>query len=328
MKRWLWFFTIVALAACGGDSAQEPLTSEARAEITGEAYYLERIMMPPGSTLEIELADDATGEVLAHERIEGPEAPPYPFGLSVAADLLEVGKTYHLHLTLFLPDGSPRFAAEVPISADSAELGRIRLTGVDYSEADPDRDEPMAGWHSFQCGEVALDVQFDGDESARLSLPWALLELELQPAASGARYAADEVEFWTRGQDQARLTLADGDAVDCVPRDRVSPWTQAMMDGVDFRAVGNEPGWHLHARHEQADLELVLDYGVSELEFSGTLEILPDQAGYRAESPGNLAEVTLEQADCTDTMVGWTFPITVHLQINDRSLSACGRFLN
>lgn len=326
MKRWLLLFSIAALAACGGDSAPE--APDERVEITGEAYFLERIMMPPGSTLEVELLDEASGERLAMERVEGPEAPPYPFGLSVPADALQADQAYVLHLTLFLPDGSPRFAAEVPVTANADELGRIRLIGVDYSEADPDRDEPMADWHAFQCGDVAVDAQFDGDESAVLSLPWALRELELQPAASGARYVADEVEFWTRGQDQARLTLADDQALDCVPRDRVSPWTQAMIDSVDFRAVGNEPGWHLEVRHGDADLHLVLDYGSSELEFPGTLEILPDQAGYRAESPGNLAEVTLEQADCTDTMVGWTFPITVHLQINDRSMSACGRFLN
>lgn len=328
MKRWLLFLSIAALAACGGDSAPETPVSNDRVEITGEAYYLERIMMPPGSTLELELVDEASGERLALERIEGPEAPPYPFGLAVPADALQADLAYTLHLTLFLPDGSPRFAAEAPVTADSPELGRIRLVGVDYSEADPDRDEPMAGWHSFQCGDLAIDAQFDDDESARLSLPWTLVELDLQPAASGARYAAEGVEFWTRGQDRARLTLPDHESVDCQPRDRLSPWTQAMIDGVDFRAVGNEPGWHLEARHEDADLRLVLDYGSSELDFAGTLEILPDQAGYRAESPGNLAEVTLEQADCTDTMVGWVFPVTVTMQINDRSLTACGRFLN
>lgn len=328
MKRILLLLVAAVLAACGGESAPERPAEPERLVVTGEAYYLERIMLPPGSVLEVELIDEATGTALALARVEGPEAPPYPFALEVPADAFEGAQAHLAQLTLFLPDGSPRFAAEVPVSVESLELGRIRLVGVDYSEADPGREEAVAGWHSFQCGDIAVDARFEDDEAASLSLPWALVDLALQPAASGARYTGESVEFWTRGQDQALLTLGEDEAIECQRRDALSPWTQAMIDGVDFRAVGNEPGWHLEARHDDGHLLLVLDYGAHRLEFVDTLEVLDDQAGYRAESPGNLAEVGLEAVDCQDSMVGWVFPVTVTLQLNDRRMTACGRFLN
>jgi uncharacterized membrane protein len=35
----------------------------------------------------------------------------------------------------------------------------------------------------------------------------------------------------------------------------------------------------------------------------------------------------LLQADCQDTMSGWVFPVRVEMNLNDLTLSACGRQL-
>lgn len=323
MKQ-LWLVAMAAvLAACGGESTPGPT---AQVDITGDAYYMERIMMPPGSVLEIELIDEVSGERLATERMEDVGAPPYPFGLRVDQELISPEGEYLLQLTLYLPDGAPRFAAEIPVTRDQTHVSRIRLVGVDYSEQDPDPEPMPAEWHSFQCGDIAVDASFDADARVSLSLPWKLVELPLVRAASGARFADDEIEFWTRGSDQARLTLPDEETFECILRDSLSPWTRAMIDGVDFRAVGNEPGWHVEVMHDEGLLFLTLDYGTNRLEFED-VEVLADQAGYRAESPGNEVEITIEHATCQDSMVGWPFPVRVEMRLNDLELQACGRFL-
>jgi uncharacterized lipoprotein YbaY len=64
MKQFLWVAVVVFLAACGGESEPE---SAAEVEITGEAHYMERIMMPPDSVLEIALVDEVSGDRLVVE---------------------------------------------------------------------------------------------------------------------------------------------------------------------------------------------------------------------------------------------------------------------
>ncbi|MCP1675368.1 putative lipoprotein [Natronocella acetinitrilica] len=186
---------------------------------------------------------------------------------------------------------------------------------------------PLAGeWHSFQCGDVAVDAAFETDGQVSLSLPWGRVELYEVPAASGARFDDGDIEFWTRGSDQARLTTAGTESIDCSPRDSLSPWTRAMLQGVDFRAVGNEPGWHVEVIEEEMLMILTRDHGALHQVFED-IEVLADQAGYRAESGGKDVVVTLDSAPCQDTNVGWTFPLTVSLGINGQTLQACGRFL-
>lgn len=326
MKQVLWVAAVVFLAACGGESEPESEPTM-EIEITGEAHYMERIMMPPDAVLEIALVDEVSGDRLAVERMEDVGSPPYPFSLRIDQGLMSSDDHYLLQLTLYLPDATPRFAAEVPVSSNQTSVSEVRLIGVDASAQGMGSETLAVEWHSFQCGDVAVDANFEVDDQVTLSLPWGKAELPLVPAASGARYDDGDIEFWTRGTDQARLTIADDDSVECSLRDSVSPWTQAMLDGVDFRAVGNEPSWHVDVMEEEGIMFLTRDHGANRLVFEN-VEVLADQAGYHADASGNDVKVMLASEPCQDSMVGWTFPFTVSLESNGQTLQACGRFLH
>ncbi len=323
MKKPCVLLTVAFLVACAGQPTQDPATE---VEITGEAYYMERIMMPPDSVLEIELVAEPGGDRLAFERAEDVGAPPYAFGLGIDQDVMSPDDHYLLQLILYLPDGTPRFAATVPISLEQTNVSRVRLIGIDSSAQDTDSGSRAAEWNSFQCGDVAVDANFETDGQVSLSLPWARVELPEVPAASGARFGDGDIEFWTRGSDQARLTTADNGSVECSPRDSVSPWTQAMLKGVDFRAVGNEPGWHMEVFEDEGRMFLIRDHGADHQVFED-VEVLADQAGYRAASADKEVVVRLDQVPCQDAIVGWTSPVMVSLEINGQTVQACGRFL-
>lgn len=323
MKQLWLVMTVAFLVACTGQPTQDPTTD---VEITGEAYYMERIMMPSDSVLEIELIAEPGGDRLAIDRSEGVGGPPYHFGLGIDQDVMSPDGHYLLQLILYLPDGTPRFAATVPVSLDQTNVSRVRLIGIDSSARETDSGPLAAEWNSFQCGDVAVDANFETDGQVSLSLPWASVELPLVPAASGARFGDGDIEFWTRGSDQARLTTADNDSVECSPRDSVSPWTRAMLKGVDFRAVGNEPGWHVEVIEDDGLMFLTRDHGADQQVFED-VEVLADQAGYRATYAGKEVVVRLDPSPCQDTIVGWTSPFTVSLGINGQTLQACGRFL-
>ena len=318
-------FAVLVLVACQRDAAEPSVLAEAEAEaheVRAQAHYLERIVLPSGSWLQAELFDEQADELIGTQRIDEATTPPFDVAITVADDALQVDGEYRLYLTLNLPDGSPRFLAELPVSAATPDLGEVRLVAVDLHEAE--RED--INWVGFRCGEIPVDF-LALDESALLVLPWADLEIDQIRAASGVRYADQDVEFWTRGVAQAMLTLDDGDAQSCQPSQSLSPWSQARQRGIRFRATGNEPGWLVEvARGAEPAVSLSLDYGSRQLEFEQATWG-DDERALTAESPGNRFEMRLTEMNCVDTMVGWSFPMQVEMRLNDLRLRACGRFL-
>ncbi len=326
MKTIVMAMAGLALVGCGRDSGEPDQTeSSASVQLTGEAFYAERIVMPPGSWLDVELVDEEADYVLARQRLEDIGTPPYPFELNVGQGALRPDGAYTVLVTLFLPDGSPRFVAESPVNPNRLDTSTIRLQAIDYSEQDEEVVE-MADWIAWRCGEIPVDVHFAADDKLVLALPWQDHVLQAEPAASGARYRGEGVQFWSRDHHSARLSREAEPDVDCQPADDMSPWTAARERGIDFRASGNEPGWLMEVRNgDPARLDLLLDYGAHELSFEG-ITVLPGQAGFTADAPGNHVEIQLIHEPCHDTMVNWTFPVRVEMTLNDLNLSACGRF--
>lgn len=146
-------------------------------------------------------------------------------------------------------------------------------------------------------------------------------------SASGVRYEGDEVLFWTKG-DEVRLEVGD-EATVCRLNPFYSVREDAKLRGVDFRAVGNEPGWHLELFSDQ-DSTLVLDYGERSLRFaaSGPSD-LPDRAGTRftGNTEGLDIRIDLLPEPCQDTMVDYEYPTTVRLDVGGRQLRGCGEAL-
>jgi putative lipoprotein len=325
MRPW-WIAASLLLAACGfesGDSGPEAV--EEPVTLSGEAFYLERIVMPPGSWLELELFDEDGERSLLVERLDEIGAPPYPFELRLDDEHLHETGQITLYLTLYLPDGSPRFAAEAVADLFERALEPIRLVAVDFSEQDP-VDLEESAWISYQCGDIGADIRYLDEDDILLSLPWRDVTLQPVEAASGARARGEGHEFWSRGRDQARLILPDESETDCTRTLSPSPWTEARDRGVEFRGMGQEPGWLIEVSPDESPaLRLLLDNGTRELTFD-QVEFLPDRSGFKAEAPGNQVEVELVHAHCQDSMVDWIFPVQVSLSLNELNLSACGRF--
>jgi putative lipoprotein len=327
MNRLPILIACLLLVACGRDQA----APEAEiTELRGELHYLERIMMPPGSWLEIELIDEDSEQVLSLARLDDTRSPPFAYELAVDTAAWQQAVEPMMYFTLYAPDGSPRFAAEHRPAPGEDRMPPVRLLAVDLSEEAPEVfDEPIdsSDWTGWRCGEIPVDVLFEAEERIQVVLPWRDLSLGPVVAASGARYGEEQHEFWSRGDSEAILILPGQSAIECERADQLSPWTRARQRGVGFRATGNEPGWLMEVTGgEPTELRLMLDHGSHELVFD-EVEVLPEQAGYVAEAPGNHAEIRLLQADCQDTMSGWVFPVRVEMNLNDLTLSACGRQL-
>ena len=146
-------------------------------------------------------------------------------------------------------------------------------------------------------------------------------------SASGVRYQEGDTVFWTKG-DEAMLTVDNQRYEGCHLVPGRVPWEDARRRGVEFRAVGNEPGWYLEI-HPGRHLLFVGDAGMQRV-------LLPDPGAklsgftrvYHAISETNDLQVEIVDEICSDTMSGTSFPSQVTVYLNGNTLFGCGRSLN
>ena len=103
-------------------------------------------------------------------------------------------------------------------------------------------------------------------------------------------------------------------------------WEGARAAGVDFRAVGQEPGWLLDI-YTRGIIKFAWDYGENYAEFA-VADPDTSQEGatrYEASSDGRMLAVTIRRAPCQDAMSGQPYPSSVEVVIDGRTLIGCGR---
>ena len=103
------------------------------------------------------------------------------------------------------------------------------------------------------------------------------------------------------------------------------PWQNARERGIDFRAVGQEPGWYLEIDNEKS-MRLFYDY--AERQATTPVPVPVSSGGtttYDAVTEAHRLRVNIEERECSDTMSGEPFPRTVTVTIDGRTLRGCGR---
>lgn len=328
-----------ALVACqpaDRDAAPSapPLARGAHA-VTGNATYLERIRMPTGSTLRVQLIDshlaDTPQAVIADATLRDLSGPPYAFSLPYDPVKLRANGQYGLHATLSGPDGKPWFVTDTRVPVDPArnapvELRLVRVAGAE--QAGTDAAKPTY----WQCGDTRIGATFEGaadGQTVALGIDGRRLSLPIARSASGARYADDAGnEFWTKGAS-GTLSLAGEDQRDCTQADGPSPWDAARERGIAFRAVGNEPGWLVEVGGgDTPALHAELDYGSRKIDIGG---VRRDKDGLRyggQTANGTKVELVVERKPCQDAMSGASFDATVQLHAGGKTYHGCGAFLD
>lgn len=185
----------------------------------------------------------------------------------------------------------------------------------------------------YECGDYSFTARIEG-EHAWLFLPEETVSLPHVISASGAKYSNGETIFWNKG-DGVILTLgvnSPGSKVhkNCVNNQKKAIWEHAKLNGVDFRAVGNEPGWHLEITQGE-HIVLVTDYGENRYIFSTPDPETDSQARqtfYKASKGGNQLVVVIQGINCNDTMSDDVYESRVKVIINQKSYHGCGAALH
>ncbi|HET7550799.1 MAG TPA: hypothetical protein VFK04_05890 [Gemmatimonadaceae bacterium] len=108
------------------------------------------------------------------------------------------------------------------------------------------------------------------------------------------------------------------------PSSTASAAQAERLDNADFRAIGNEPGWHMDIANGEKIL-LVTDYGEHRYEFPF---VKPDSsmAGrtYDIDASGHHLMAVIQQKPCNDSMSGRAFEATVTVTVDGQEYTGCG----
>lgn len=277
------------------------LRGAAAREVSGTLTYPERIALPETAVVALELRDRG-GLLLAEAGFatEGRQVP-LPFAIEAPEEVELV-----LRAAVFADGRALRTTAAVPVPAGA---GPVTLP--------PLRLEPhvaMGFASRLVCGGVEVELGFIGG-IARLRLGERVIDLAPEPAASGARFAAEDdpdTWIWSRG-DRALVTLAGETLPECLPA--------AALPELPFAAVGHEPPWAL--RLEEGKIRLILDLGAAEL--SAPLpepEAVP--GGILYAPPGAGFSALLAAGLCRDIATGMPHPFAVTVRHEGADLTGCG----
>ena len=148
-------------------------------------------------------------------------------------------------------------------------------------------------------------------------------------AASGTRYEGDGIMAWTK-TDTAMFGIDGVRVPNCRLDRQASVWEAAKLDGVDFRAVGNKPGWVLEIR-ERTKISLRYNNGQFVAEATA-ISISTNQGArqtvFEAISDSGGLRVTLNGDVCLDSISGEAYETTVLVEVGDTSLPGCGKALH
>jgi uncharacterized membrane protein len=218
----------------------------------------------------------------------------------------------------------------------SLSLFLIAHYGCAYDHADNDPapgDEVSSSIKAqtfvYECPDGFEFVARTETDSVWLFLPGSTIHLPLINSASGTTYSKDGHLFSVDG-DTAMIVSGTGKHSNCRNNRSKAIWEHAKLNGVDFRALGNEPGWYLEISHK-TDILLVADYGELRYQFSPS-KIRSQAANrttvYTASNNGDTIEVVITGTPCQDSMSGEQFSTQVSVRVNDKHYRGCGKALH
>lgn len=191
------------------------------------------------------------------------------------------------------------------------------------------QDQSDAKTYVYECSDGFGFVARVQKEKVWLFLPEITINLPHVPSASGAKYSDDQITYWSKG-DEALLKIGNEKHTICKNNRALAIWEDAKLRGVDFRAIGNEPGWNLEIIKSEK-IVFVGDYGQARHEFIITEPSIDPQARttvYHVQNDKHELSAIIVGRRCRDTMSGEAFETTVTVILDGKKYRGCGKALH
>lgn len=298
--------------------------------VSGTVTYRERIALPPGAVVAVSLEDtslaDAASRVVVRRTITPDGQIPIPFALDFDGAAIDPRHAYGVRAQIRGADGRLLW------TSTSAQPVFVRGHSSQVTVLVQQVPSPVAstpGLQYYHCDDGVTFSVRSGGTSVQVLLGDRTVTLPQVPAGDGVKFTDGANLFWTKGQ-VSLLEVDDKAHHGCRSRPAGAVWEEARLRGVDFRAVGNEPGWYLELRHG-GQMLLVTDYGERRLTAPTPAPQVVATGGasmYRTQVDDHDLVVTIQEAPCTDDMNGEAYPSRVQVLLGAQELRGCGRALH
>ena len=302
-------------------------------QITGNIMYEERVPMPPEAFIQVVLQDmtepNDPSSIIAEQLIKPTHAVPVPYQLDFDGRQINDAHEYAIRAEIRTTNGELLWQAvdkhPVITQGNPASDVTVMLQGTDMVATKDAPEKVKAQTLYYECTKQGFLVKTDGEE-AIVFLKTSSRNLKQVPSASGLKYEGNGISFWSKGTE---ATIIVGKTVykGCQSNPKKAPWVDAKNRGVDFRGVGNEPGWHIEIDTKKA-MSFVYDYGnkqastpIPRAESSG------NRTTYHARTEANDLKVMIDSYPCADTMSGEQFSSKVTIEFNGEQFAGCGKWL-
>jgi uncharacterized membrane protein len=182
---------------------------------------------------------------------------------------------------------------------------------------------------AYECqGDYSFTASID-NQQAWLFLPERTVTLMHISAASGMKYSDSRVIFWNKGKE-AILEIDNTVYQGCKNNHAKAIWEHAKLNGVDFRALGNEPAWLLEVI---AGEQIIFSKPLAGEKFEfNKVQATVDQAArttvYTAKENGHNLSLVINGVSCNDAMSGEAFATTVTVILDKSTFKGCGKALH
>jgi len=189
----------------------------------------------------------------------------------------------------------------------------------------------MPETEAYQCNDgTRFTLRIERDFTW-IFLPEHTSLLKSVPTEEGKKFEDDNTSIWMEN-GEAMLIRRGERSTACLIDRKATPWEAAKLDGADFRAVGNEPGWELLIFSGGKRIILTTDYGISTFIFKN-VTVYSDKRKqstvYREKNRKHSLSLTLSVGPCTDTMSDETYETKVSILLDGKTkLQGCGRALH
>jgi uncharacterized membrane protein len=177
----------------------------------------------------------------------------------------------------------------------------------------------------YNCSDNYSFVVKIEKEEAWLFLLSKTVKAKKQKSASGEKYNVDNIVYWSKGYE---ATLDDGKKKYRCKNDGIAAtFERAKLNGVAFRAIGNEPGWILEITSDKEVLFLT-NLGQDKTYFE-VIDKFSDSTSteYEMRSENNVLHIRIENRCCQDTMVDRVYESTVYINFDGVNMKGCGKAL-
>lgn len=180
----------------------------------------------------------------------------------------------------------------------------------------------------FECENNMSFVARLERKNITLFLPGSTLTLPRVKSDLVEKYQKGNTAFWSKA-DEIALEWEGKVYRDCRNNHAKAIWEHAKFNGVEFRAVGNEPGWYLEFYIEEK-IVFVTEYGQDKYTFP-YIKAEENQekrtSHWCTQTDEHKLEVIAKAVKCVDTMSGEQFESTVVVKLDGKEYRGCGKSL-